>query len=206
MLLHRQVQRKRIKRLVLSTVFISLVFVSVMIFGVYKWVAEQGEEHLALLQSMALYTDTVSAESEIVIPDKYTNVESTDPRETALFFKKVAAVKAFLKKYNAPLAANAEDFVRAADTYNLDYRLLPSISMIESSGGKVLFRPYNPFGWGRSGYPSFTAAIYDVARGMAHYYASGLRQPEKIAYRYNPVTPESWGRKARTFMNQMPAL
>ncbi|MCC7304054.1 glucosaminidase domain-containing protein [bacterium] len=205
MLLHRQVQRRSLKRLVLSTVFVGLVFITTFGYGLTRWIAEQGEAHIALLQNMVLYTDVVAAESEIVIPDKY-NEFGGDPRETELFLKKVAAVERFLKKYNAPLAANAEDFVRAADIYDIDYRLLPSIAMIESSGGKFLFRQYNPFGWGRSGYPSFTAAIYDVSRGMSRYYAGGLREPEKIAYRYNPVTPESWGRKARTFMNQMPRL
>lgn len=206
MLLHRHVQRKRIKKLVLTTVFIAAVFMSTFGLGLFKWIAEQSDDHVALLRSMALYTDVIATESEIIIPDKYNDLVSADPRETELFFKKVAAVKSFYKRYNAPLISNAEDFVRAADMYGVDYRLLPAISMIESSGGKILFRQYNPFGWGRSGYPSFTAAIYDVARGMSRYYAGGLKQPEKIAYRYNPVTPESWGRKARTFMNQMPAL
>lgn len=204
--MHRQVQRKRIKRLVFSTIFIGSVFFTVFGFALFHWITEQGQEHVAMLQSMALYTNVVATESEIVIPDKYGEDYAADPRKTEIFLRKVAAVKAFFRRYNAPLQKNAEDFVRAADMYNIDYRLVPSISMIESSGGKVLFRPYNPFGWGRSGYPSFTAAIYDVSRGMSRYYAGGLRQPEKIAYRYNPVTPESWGRKARSFMNMMPAL
>ncbi|WKZ24251.1 MAG: hypothetical protein QY312_01430 [Candidatus Dojkabacteria bacterium] len=206
MLLHREAQKTRLRRLVLSTVFIGCVSLLVATIGVMKWVSAQGQEHVAILQSMAMYTDVVATQSEIIIPDKFGEVEAEDPRETALFKKKVAAVKSFFKRYKAPLEAHAEDFVRAADSYGIDYRLLPAIAMIESSGGKFLFRPYNPFGWGRSGFPSFTAAIYDVARGMSRYYAGGLREPERIAYRYNPVTPESWGRKARTFMNQMPAL
>lgn len=206
MLLHRQVQRKRIKRLVLSTVVVGFIFFSVFGYGLYKWANEQGKAHVQLIQSMALYTNVIAAESEIVIPDKYDDITATDPRKTELFLRKVAAVKSFFKKYGAPLQKNAEDFVRAADMYGIDYRLVPAISMIESSGGKVLFRPYNPFGWGRSGYPSFTAAIYDVSRGMSRYYAGGLKQCERIAYRYNPVTPESWGKKCRSFTNQMPAL
>lgn len=206
MLLHRQVQRRRLKRLVLSTIFVGAVFFTVFGFALFRWATQQGDEHIALLQSMAMYTNVVATESEIIIPDKYGEISATDPRITDKFLKKVAAVKAFFKKYNAPLQKHSEDFVRAADMYHIDYRLVASISMIESSGGKVLFRPYNPFGWGTSGYPSFTAAIYDVSRGMSRYYAGGLRKCEAIAYRYNPVTPESWGRKCRSFTNQMPAL
>ena len=206
MLLHRQVLRAQFRTMVLSTIFVGSIFFIVVGFALYGWITTRGQEHVELLQSMAIYTNVVASESEIVIPDKYSELAATDPRTSALFLKKVAAVKSFFNRHNAPLVSNSEDFVRAADMYGLDYRLLPAISMIESSGGKSLFKPHNPFGWGRSGYPTFTAAIFDVARGMSNYYKGGLHEPERIAYRYNPVTPESWGRKCRTFMNQMPAL
>jgi hypothetical protein len=39
------------------------------------------------------------------------------------------------------------EFVKAADTYGIDYRLAPSISIIESSGGIHTFRTYNGWGW-----------------------------------------------------------
>jgi len=205
MLLHRKMQRKKITRLVFSTIFVGGVFFAVAGFVLFSWLATQGEEHVAILQSMAIYTSGVSSELEVTIPPKYIE-EAVDPRNTEKFKKKVTAVKAFFSSYGAPLAANAEDFVRAADTYGIDYRLLPAISIVESTGGKKLFRAYNPFGWGRSGYASFKAAIYDVARGMSNYYAGGLRTPQKIAYRYNPVTPEAWGRNVASLMNRMPAL
>jgi hypothetical protein len=189
-----------------ATVIIGLSFLASVAFMGASWITNKGPEHAEILNQIALYSNAVVSESEIVIPDKYATIPTSDPRNTDIFLRKVAAVRNFLNKYGAPLAANAEDFVRAADMYGIDYRLVASISMIESSGGKHLFRPYNAFGWGTWGYPSFTAAIYDVSRGMSNYYAGGLREPEKIAYRYNPVTPQSWGRKARAFMNQMPAL
>jgi len=205
MLLHRQVQRKKIKRLVLSTIVIGGVFFALAGFATFRWIAAQGQEHVEILESLAIYANVVSNESIIAIPEKYGEEQGEDPRNTEKFKKKVAAVKSFFNKYNAPLAANAEDFVRAAELYGIDYRLLPAISMVESTGGKKLFRAYNPFGWGRSGYASFKEAIYDVARGMARYYKAGLTRPESIAYKYNPVTPETWGRKVRSLMNKMPA-
>jgi hypothetical protein len=206
MLVHKQVLRRKFQRLAVTTVIVGLTFLTSVGIAVGTWLTQQGAEHAEIIQTVAMYSNLVVTESEVVIPDKYTTLSTEDPRNTEKFVKKVAAVKKFLNSYGAPLAANAEDFVRAAEMYGIDYRLLPAISMIESTGGKHLFRPYNPFGWGRWGYPSFTVAIYDVARGMSNYYAGGLREPEKIAYRYNPVTPKDWGRKARAFMNQMPAL
>lgn len=209
MLLHQKLLRQRIQNMAVSTVVIGSIFIAVSAFVGFSWISATGPEHAQMLQSMAMYTQVVAAESELVVPNKPASsaeIITVDVRKSDVFLKKLAAVKVFYRKYNAPLLANAEDFVRAADMYGIDYRLLPAISMIESTGGKVTFKSHNPFGWGRSGYPSYTAAIYDVARGMANYYKGGLKDPKRIAYRYNPVTPEAWGRKATSFMSQMPAL
>lgn len=106
--------------------------------------------------------------------------------------------------YNPPLAPYALDFVKAAEYYGLDYRLLPAISMVESTGGRFLFRKNNPFGWGKWGYDTFTDAIYDVSRGMrVGYYNSGLTDPLRIAFKYNPDTPKQWGPKVKRFMSQI---
>lgn len=58
----------------------------------------------------------------------------------------------------------AEDFVHAADDNHLDWRLLPSISVIESGGGKA-YRNNNIFGWnqGLQPFPSIRAGLNLVA-------------------------------------------
>ena len=54
--------------------------------------------------------------------------------------KKVKAIRTYLSSRNAPLAEYAEEFVRAADYYEIDYRLVAAISVIESNGPeKALF-------------------------------------------------------------------
>lgn len=119
--------------------------------------------------------------------------------------KKVAWLKAFFSRYNSPLKANVYDFIYASEYYGIDYRLLPAISIVESSGGKYLFKPYNPFGWGRHGYKNFHDAIWDVARGLSVYHYKLKRTtPESIGRLYNPVTPTHWARKVRYLMNLMP--
>lgn len=206
MLMHKNEQKRKIKRLLSFTFTVTVLTALFGGYSLYSWVNDVGAGHRDSMYSVVLYSTVSAAEYELTIPEKYEKVSVEDPRDTEKFKKKVTAVRKFFNSYNAPLAANAEDFVRAADMYGIDYRLMPAISINESSGGKFLFRQYNPFGWGRSGYPSFTAAIYDVARGLSLYYKSGLRQPEQIAYRYNPATPKEWGASVRYLINKMPAL
>jgi hypothetical protein len=58
-------------------------------------------------------------------------------------------LKKFLGKLHCPVVYLAEEFVRAADDHHLDWRLLPSIAIIESGGGKAYLREKNNiFGWG----------------------------------------------------------
>jgi hypothetical protein len=58
-------------------------------------------------------------------------------------------LKKFMNKLHCPVAYLSEDFVRAADDNHLDWRLLPSIAIIESGGGKAYIREKNNiFGWG----------------------------------------------------------
>src|SRR5690242_15621001 len=61
-----------------------------------------------------------------------------DPRLTTL--------QKFFGKGNCPAKKYSGVFLEAADTYDLDWRLLPSISFVESTGGKAA-RNNNFFGW-----------------------------------------------------------
>jgi hypothetical protein len=69
---------------------------------------------------------------------------------------------------DCPLRDSAAEFLIAADENALDWRLLPSISMIESSGGKD-YRNNNVFGWNscRESFPSVEAGIHFVASKLA---------------------------------------
>ena len=58
----------------------------------------------------------------------------------------------------------AQDFVNAADDNQLDWRLLPSISVVESGGGKMA-RNNNIFGWanGTEFFPTIRSSIHEIA-------------------------------------------
>ena len=105
----------------------------------------------------------------------------------------------FFQKFNCPADAYTSEFLKAADIYNLDWRLLPSISFVETAGGKV--SPNNNiFGWdnGRARFRSLAAGIYAVGYQLAYsdvYRNKGL---DEVLTVYNPV-----GRYARAVENVM---
>ena len=69
----------------------------------------------------------------------------------------------FFAQLHCPVQNLSEDFIRAADENHLDWRLLPSISVIESGGGKA-YRNNNIFGWNSLQlFPSIRHGIQEVA-------------------------------------------
>jgi len=89
---------------------------------------------------------------------------------------------------HSPLRSAAADLLTAADQNSLDWRLLPSIAIVESGGGKVC-RNHNAFGWysGKKSFPSAHAAIQFVASRLANSYRyRGKDLSGKLAA-YNPV-------------------
>jgi hypothetical protein len=119
---------------------------------------------------------------------------------------KVKRVERYLATRSAPLASYSEYMVKISQKYNLDYRLIPAISIVESNGGKYAYRPYNAWGWGGAKGYSFTSweqSISTVAVGLSKYYSSGLVTPQLIAPRYNPHTPNQWAGKVSYIMSQM---
>ena len=122
------------------------------------------------------------------------------------FDKKVQNIKTYMSRRNSPLSEKADYIVIMANKFNIDYRLLPAISIIESSGGTKLYRPYNAWGWGGSKgftFENWEHSIYVVSNGLGRYYARGAVTPEQIAPAYNPHTPNEWSAKVKMVMNQI---
>jgi hypothetical protein len=73
-------------------------------------------------------------------------------------------LRKFFKDNNCPAENYAGVFVEEADAHGLDWRLLPSLSIVESGGGKHA-PGNNLFGWanGTTTFDSITAAIHHVA-------------------------------------------
>jgi hypothetical protein len=96
-------------------------------------------------------------------------------------------LKAFFGKFNCPAKDYSGDFIVAAERYKLDWRLLPSISYIESTGGKAA-KNNNLFGWnsGRTGFTSAVAGIHEVGRRLSVSRLYRKKNLDEILATYNP--------------------
>jgi len=107
----------------------------------------------------------------------------------------------FLSKHRSPMSGLGAIFVREADKYSLDYRLLPAIAFQESTLGKNIPRgSNNAFGWAiytgankGATFHNWEYAIEVVAQSLkAKYIDQGLATTEAIMSRYTPDSDGSW--------------
>lgn len=117
--------------------------------------------------------------------------------------QKIEKIRKYLERRNSPLAKYAEEFVKAADEFGIDYRIVAAISIIESGGGKKNFKPYNAWGWGKSGFNSWTEGIWAVSKGIGKYYSQGATTPKYISKSYCPPNADSWARKVQGVMYEI---
>jgi hypothetical protein len=77
-------------------------------------------------------------------------------------------LQAFFESYRCPAPYHVEDYLREADKNAIDYRLLPAISVRESTCGRH-GRLNNHWGWdsARSGFSSVKAGIRYLTRTLA---------------------------------------
>lgn len=89
---------------------------------------------------------------------------------------------------HSPLRNAAAELLAAADRNGLDWRLLPSISIVESGGGKA-YRNNNVFGWrsGEKTFPSIRAGIEYVAQRLANSRVYRDKDTAAKLTAYNPV-------------------
>lgn len=109
-------------------------------------------------------------------------------------------VESFFRKYKSPLYPYSETFVQTADKYNLDWRLLPSIAMQESNGGKrVINHSFNPFGFGIYGnkvvkFANWEEGIEKVGKTLKEEYVEkGYKTVEQIMVKYTPPSISKGG-------------
>lgn len=94
----------------------------------------------------------------------------------------------YFEEKQCPVKPLAAEFVAAADRHKLDWRLLPSIAFVESSGGKT-FHNNNIFGWrnGDHRFRSVKESIHTVAERLANSQYYRNKPIEKVLNTYNPT-------------------
>lgn len=115
-------------------------------------------------------------------------------------------LEGFLKQVNSPLTPYAQTFVQTADKFQIDWRLLPAISGMESTFGRFMIAgTYNAYGWGGGTirFTSWEDSINTISKALSEkYYAKGLTTPEKINPVYCPPN-KTWAGKVRLFMDKI---
>ena len=122
---------------------------------------------------------------------------------------RVKVLKAYLSKHNSPLADYAGYFVETADKYNIDWRLVPAISGVESTFGKrIPANSFNAYGWANGAYKfkSWEDSIEIVSKTLREKYIDrGAPSIAKIARRYAPPS-STWAGKVKFFMRKIEPL
>ena len=115
---------------------------------------------------------------------------------------RLESLKRFFERTACPALRYAGEFLAAADIYDLDWRLLPSISFIESTGGKAAPNN-NLFGWdgGRAWFPSVTASIHEVGYQLTHSNRYRDKDIDEILATYNPNS--GYAAKVKHVMRQI---
>jgi hypothetical protein len=117
-----------------------------------------------------------------------------DPRLTPL--------RQFFLRAECPAAEYAVDFLMVADEFALDWRLLPSLSFVESTGGKA--SPYNNlFGWdsGRAHFATPSVAIRWVGSQLATSTLYRSKSLDEILATYNPY--QDYPQKVKSVMRRI---
>lgn len=115
---------------------------------------------------------------------------------------RIQRIRAFFSRRDCPAKRYAADFVSASDQYQLDWRLLPSLAMVESTGGKA-YKNNNIFGWAncKRAFPTVKAGIHTVAERLANspYYRGKSLDGKLHAYNSRPI----YGKTVKRVMAQL---
>ena len=131
-----------------------------------------------------------------------------EPEVTKVSFKldlRERILRNFFKDKNCPAQNYAEVFVAEADAHHLDWRLLPSLALVESGGGKNS-KGNNLFGWANGGqtFKTIADAIHTVAVSLAQgrayrdkdtagklaTYNKGAEYPNKVMRVMRQISPK----------------
>ncbi len=130
-------------------------------------------------------------------------------QEEAKFDYRVYTLRKFLAKNSSPLTPYSLDFIKLADYYGIDWRMVPAISGVESTFGKrIPAGSYNAYGWANGNYSfkSWPDSINTVSMTLrTKYIDKGAVSINRIAHIYAPPSI-TWGRNVKFFVAKITPL
>ena len=125
----------------------------------------------ALTLAATAYANTTTGSSPTLRDGRYDKLES------------------FFQSFGCPAPHYVDEYLGAADSNAIEYRLLPAISVLESTCG-VYQRLNNRWGWdsARKGFSSFRAGLQYIARQLSQgrYYRNKSLEEKVRMYNPNP--------------------
>ncbi len=145
-----------------------------------------------------IHAEQSSAPSAKLTPTVKTVTEATDTR--------VVALENVFTKYNSPLKPYTKDYVKTADKYGVDWKLLPAISGLESTFGNALISgTYNAYGWGSGTiyFKSWEDGIETINKSLKEDYMGKWKATD--VWSIGPLYAESptWSIRVNKLMNEI---
>ena len=120
-----------------------------------------------------------------------------------------AKLETFFQSFGCPAPYHVKEYLGAADAYAIDYRLLPAISVLESTCG-VYQRENNRWGWAsaRMGFASFRAGLEYIAHQLAEgrYYKNKTLEEKVRMYNPRPQYARMMERLMRQIDANLPSI
>ena len=150
--------------------------------------AEAEAQAAAQSSSSSSSSSTESASSESTSAASTSNVSWSSDKQ-AFVDSWAGRIDAYLS--GTPMAGCGQAYAAAAWDYGVDPRWAPAISYVESGVGNACFRSYNAWGYGSSGYSSWTEGINAVCKGLGGSLYGGYLTMA-AAETYCPTNPSGW--------------
>jgi hypothetical protein len=156
---------------------------------------------ILVLSFLILLPDSLSAGNLVVSSSSQIKAESEKSRD----FRTIR-LRTFLETHNSPLSPYSEEFIYFADEYDLDWRLVPAISGVESTFGKrIPANSFNAYGWANGNYSfdSWEDSIKIVSKTLREKYIdNGTETVYQIGKIYAPPSKD-WAWKVDYFQKQI---
>jgi hypothetical protein len=198
--------------LILYTIFLSPHVESLLTDSISTVMQSYSDEELNKLSPIF---DIHVYAGEYALGSSFNQTSMTGRTKFLTLDTRILAMNKFLSDYQSPMANYADIFIIEADRHGLDWRLIASISGVESAFGNLIPRgTHNGWGWrGRNGnadgwsiFESWEEAITHITERMALGYGTDLT-PYDIESVYCPPCGETglhlWANGVNRFMNEL---
>ena len=123
---------------------------------------------------------------------------------------RISVLQKFFSTYHSDLENEADFIVNASDSWGLDYKIIPAISMQESGGCKnIPLNSFNCWGLGIYGknslsFNSYQEAISQVAKTIKQsYFKNGLTNITLLEDKWNPNSTGQWSYGVNFFISKI---